>query len=146
MTGIAVIPSELSASLVAKLAGRVHNRAGRDELQFHWWQDPCLLPVRWDGAVRLLKWGCKDRRARIPFGGWLDRGHVEAGALGHARPDEAVILANLGFHRGTWFVIAEGVRAVVLPDAPAGPVVYMLAEPASNYYRNMTGQSPTMPV
>src|SRR6266404_1843610 len=127
MTGIAVIPSELSASLVAKLAGRVHNRAGRDELQFHWWQDPCLLPVRWDGAVRLLTWGCKDRRARIPFGGWLDRGHVEAGALGHARPD-------------------EGVSAVVLPDAPGGHVAYMLTEPSTNYYRNMTGQSPTMPV
>jgi hypothetical protein len=28
----------------------------------------------------------------------------------------------------------------------AGPVAYVLTRPATNYYRNMTQQSPTMPV
>lgn len=62
------------------------------------------------------------------------------------RCEEVVIPANYGFQRGTWFLIAEGVRGVLVPERPGGPVVYLLVEPASNYYRNMTGQSTLMPV
>ena len=45
-----------------------------------------------------------------------------------------------------WFLVEEGFRGVVLPTGPRGPVVYMLTEPATNYWRNMTEQSDTMPV
>ena len=41
---------------------------------------------------------------------------------------------------------ASGIRGVVLPDMPGGPVAYMLVTRASNYYRNMTEQEPLMPV
>ena len=76
MTGIAVIPSELAASLVAQLAGRVHNCAGRDEIQFHWWHDPCLLPVLWDGAVRLLAVVARlDTEEVVCIGARYDRGY-----------------------------------------------------------------------
>ena len=57
-----------------------------------------------------------------------------------------MIPANYGFQRGTWFLIEEGVRGVLLPETAAGPVAYLLVEPSTNYYRNMTGQSPMMPV
>ena len=127
-------------------AGRTYTREDRPELQFHWWQAPALLPVHWDGALRLLRWGSRDRRSPLPYGGWIAREQVRAGALAHAGPEEAVIPANLGHHKGTWFLVDEGIRAVVLTHAPGGPVAYMLTEPASNYYRNMTGQSPFMPV
>jgi hypothetical protein len=57
--------------------------------------------------------------------------------------DEAIIPANYGLQRGTWYLIEEGVRGIVVPEAP---LVYVLMEPATNYYRNMTGQSALMPV
>jgi hypothetical protein len=60
--------------------------------------------------------------------------------------EPVVIPANLGQHRGTWFLIRIGVRGVVLPDVAGGPVAYMLVRPSTNYYRNMTEQEPLMPV
>ena len=71
--------------------------------------------------------------------------HVAQGLIAGAHPDDVVIPASLGCQKGTWFLIAEGIRGVVI-RARGGPVVYMLTEPASNYYRNMTEQSPTMPL
>lgn len=79
---------------------------------------------------------------RLPQGSALTVDQLES--LG--RCEEVVIPANYGFQRGTWFLIAEGVRGVLVPECPGGPVVYLLVEPASNYYRNMTGQSALMPL
>ena len=62
------------------------------------------------------------------------------------QPEEAVIPANLGYDRGTWFMISEGIQGVVIPEVPGGPVVYLLTEPSTNYSRNMAEQSPMMPV
>lgn len=145
-TGIALSLSEAPADLVGGLAPRRYRREDRDEFQFHWWQVPALLPVRWDGSFQLLRWGSRERRSPLPYGGWISLDQIEAGVVAGTRTEEAVIPANLGYHRGTWFVIEEGIRGVVLPETPGGPIVYMLTEPATNYYRNMTGQSPFMPV
>ena len=139
MTGIAIIASELPVSLLEPVKDRLHDRGGSLEVRFEWWHEPALLPVRWEGALRLLPWGCKSRRSRLPTGGFLTREQV--GAI--ARTDEAVIPANCGFHHGTWYLIEEGIRGVVLPEVP---LVYVLVEPSTNYYRNMTGQSKLMPV
>ncbi len=35
-------------------------------------------------------------------------------------------------------MIIEGIRGVLIWDRANGPVVYMLTEPSTNYYRNMT--------
>lgn len=146
-TAIALAPSELPVALVRqnRLVERVHQREGREEFQFHWWQVPTLLPVRWDGRLEILPWGSKSRRGPLPYGGWLPVEHLAEGVLASARPEEVVIPANLGQQKGTWFLIHEGIRGVVI-ETRGGPVVYMLTEPASNYYRNMTEQSPVMPL
>ena len=65
--------------------------------------------------------------------------------LAGARPEPVVIPAALGQHRGTWFLISEGIRGVVL-QSRTGPVAYLLTVKSSNYYRNMTEQEPWMPV
>jgi hypothetical protein len=147
-TGIALALSELPAGCAAdpRLAGRVYNREGREEIQFHWWQTPTLLPVRWEGQLHLLPWGCKSKRGPLPVGGWLPRDWVEDGSFAAAGAEPAVVPANLGHHKGTWFLIAEGIRGLVLRDRDGRPVVYLLTEPATNYYRNMTEQEPMMPV
>jgi hypothetical protein len=142
-TAIAIAATELPAVLLEDLGDRVYVRGGQKEIQFHWWKTPTLLPVRWEGTLRLCRWGCKERRSPLPIGGWISRDQVAAGIL--AEPEEGVIPANLGHDKGTWFVISEGIQAVIA-NLPGGPVVYMLTEPSSNYYRNMTEQSPMMPV
>ena len=141
MTGIALIASEFPVSLLEPVIDRLHDRGGCPEVRFQSWHNPPLLPVRFDGALRLLQWGSHDRRSPLPHGGLLTRQQMEAGML--ADVDEAVIPANYGYQHGVWFMIEEGVRGVVVPEAG---VVYVLMEPATNYYRNMTGQSALMPV
>jgi len=146
--GIALAVSELPVELVRRhrLAERVYARAeGREEFRFLWWQVPTLLPVLRDGALELLPWGSKLRRSPLPYGGWVSREHLAAGLFAHADPRPVVIPANFGYQKGTWFLVVEGIRGVVI-ESRGGPVVYMLTEPASNYYRNMTEQSPTMPL
>jgi len=146
-TGIAIAASELPVALVRqhRLLERVYARAGVEEFRFHWWQQPTLLPVRWDGRLELLPWGSKLRRGPLPYGGWVSVEHVAGGLFAGAHPEEVVIPANLGFQKGTWFLIVEGIKGVVI-ETRAGPVVYVLTEPSSNYYRNMTEQSPAMPL
>jgi hypothetical protein len=146
MTGLALVTSELPMHLLSEVTDRIHDRAGCTEVRFEWWCDPALLPVRWDGTLGLVSWGSKNRRSRLPHGSCLSIEQVAAGMLADARPEEVVIPANYGFHNGTWFLIEEGIRGVLLPDLPSGPIAYMLVEPSSNYFRNMTGQSPMMPV
>jgi len=148
MTGIALPLYELPTDLLAApgVRARVHERHGQPELQFHWWQTPTVLPVRLFGRVQLVRWGSKARSGTpLPYGGWVREDRLAAGVFAGSTPEPVVIPAVLGHDRGTWFVIDEGVRGVVVRDQ-AGPVVYMLMRPSSNYYRNMTQQTPTMPV
>jgi hypothetical protein len=148
VTGIALPLYELPSALLdlPTVKDRVHERHGRPEVQFHWWHQPTLLPVRLYGKIQLLRWGSKARRGTpLPPGGWVSEDRVRAGVFAGSAPEPVVIPAVLGHDKGTWFVIDEGVRGVAVRDA-AGPVVYVLMRPASNYYRNMTQQTPTMPV
>jgi hypothetical protein len=146
-TGITLALSELPTQLIAahRLIDRIYDREGRPEFQFHWWQTPSLLPVRRNGRVEILPWGSKSRRGPLPSGGWVTLASVEDGLFANAHAEEVIIPANLGQHKGTWFVIHEGIKAITV-ESGNGPVVYMLTEPSSNYFRNMTEQSPTMPV
>lgn len=142
MIEIAVIASDLPVHLRSDVADRLHDRAGCLEARFSWHDRPPMLPVRWDGSLRLLPWGNHDRRSRLPVGAGLTRAQVEAGIV--AGLEEAVIPASMGRESGTWFLIETGIRGVVVPGNT--PVVYVLFQPSTNYYRNMTGQSPLMPV
>jgi hypothetical protein len=148
MTGIALPLYDLPAALLdaPEVRARIHVREGREEVQFHWWQTPPVLPVRSCGGVRLVRWGSKQRTGTpLPYGGWVAEDQLLAGVLAAARPEPGVIPAALGHDAGMWFVIDRGVRGVVVCDR-AGPAVYVLTRPATNYYRNMTQQTAVMPV
>lgn len=145
-TGIAIAVSEVPEPFAASVPNRVHNRDGLRELQFHFWEQPTVLPVQWEGELRLLRWGSKDRRSQLPFGPWISEDQVSSGVLVHVNPVRAIIPANMGFDRGTWFLIEQGIVSVVLPEVPGGPVVYLLTTQSTNYYRNMAGKCETMPV
>jgi hypothetical protein len=55
------------------------------------------------------------------------------------------IPATLGLERGRWYRITQGIRGLLVPDERGMAVAYMICEPASHYYRVMTG-SERMPV
>src|SRR5690349_3934548 len=143
-TGIALTLSEVPVELIGRhgLADRVYDRGGQKEVQFHLWHAPPLLPVQWEGRLRVVRWGARERRGPRPLGGWVTEEQLAAGVFAALNPEPVVIPANLGHHRGTWFLITTGVRGVVLPEVPGGPAAYMLVRPSSNYYRNMTEQEP----
>lgn len=148
MTGIALPLYELPTDLLETptVRARIHERHGHPEVQFHWWHEPAVLPVRLFGSIRLARWGSKQRTGTpLPFGGWVLEDRIRAGVFAGSAPEPVVIPAVLGHDTGTWFVIDQGVRGVVVRDR-SGPVVYVLMRPATNYYRNMTRQTPTMPV
>ena len=68
MIVIALVASELPVHLLSEITDRLHDRAGCLEARFDWYHDPALLPVKWDGSVRLLRWGCRGRRSPLPVG------------------------------------------------------------------------------
>jgi hypothetical protein len=146
-TGIAIAVSELPVAFSSdrRLADRIYQRETRAEVQFHWWQQPALMPVQWNGGMHLLPWGSKSRKSLLPYGGWIARDDLNSGIFQCVHAEDVLIPANMGFHRGTWFLIIEGIKGILIRDRVLGTVVYMLTEPSTNYYRNMTEQEPMMP-
>jgi len=146
MTGLSLplcdLPSALHA--VPEARTRLYDRHGLTEVRFLWQHGPTLLPVRWCGSVRLFCWGCQKRTGTaLPYGGWVSEDRVRAGVF-HA-PEAVVIPAHVGYEAGVWFGINEGVRGVLVEER-GEPVVFMLMTTATNYYRNLTQQTATMPV
>lgn len=134
-TGIALPIDNLPAVLhgTPAVTSRIHRRGDVDEVQFHWWNSPAVLPVQWFGRVQLLPWGSKSRRSCLPNGGWIAQERIEEGILAAASPEPVVIPAAMGHENGMWFVIDSGIRGVVIQGSN-GPVVYMLTRPSTNYY------------
>lgn len=127
------------------VGGNGESDPGRPEFQFHWWQRPPMLPVIFGGRLQILPWGSKDRRLRLPYGGWIPADQVKGRTFAGVDVEPGVIPAFLGQQNETWFLVNEGIRAAVL-KLPSGPVAYMLTMPSTNYYRNMTEQSAMEPV
>ena len=57
----------------------------------------------------------------------------------------ADIPATLGYERGGWFRIRQGIRGILVPDEEGVAVAYMVCIPAIHYYRVMT-KSTHMPM
>lgn len=148
MIGIAISPDELPVRLLDSPAvkDRLYRRAGMEEVRFYDWQRFPVLPVRWEGAVQLVRWGCRDRRSAMPYGSVIAEEHVAAGVLSAAYPERVVVPGHAGHVSGMWFLIHVGVAGVVVRGESGAPVVYLLTQPATNVWRNAAGQLGTMPI
>jgi hypothetical protein len=137
--GIALSLSELPSLLAEGLADRVHNRGGEPEVRFLWSARPTLLPVFWEGQLHVVRWGNRDRAERqLPPTGWTWRETVEAGRWAALAPEPVVIPAEFGLAGGVWYKVKQGVRGLLVRDRSGRPLVYMICEPATRYYRVMT--------
>lgn len=113
------------------------------EIQFHWRHPRPLLPYFHDNQLCMGQWGSRDRRSKLPHGGWIRLTELEN--VRELRPVEIAVPCLLGLERGIWFPVEEGIRAVLLANERRVPHVYVLTEPASHYFRVMT-RSDWMPV
>jgi hypothetical protein len=138
---VALVLSDLPAEVAEgdALAGRVHARGdGEREARFYWRAEPPLLPVWLDGRLQLVRWGSRRGGRPLPPTGWTWRATVEAGRWAGLRPERVDIPATYCLAGGVWTRLKEGVRGLLVRDRAGEPVVYMLCEPATRYYRVMT--------
>ena len=145
-TAVALPVSELPEVVVSQLADRVHDRGGEREVRFDLRNRPALLPVWWEGKLQMLRWGNRDRADRkLPPTGWTWQASVEAGKWSGVRPVPVEVPARYALMNGVWFKVTRGVRGLVVVTPAEEPVVYLLCEPSTRYYRVMT-RAEWMPV
>jgi hypothetical protein len=140
-TAIALAYSELPLALIEghDLQSRVHDRGGEREVRFYWRAAPTVLPVWWDGQLRVVRWGNRDRAERkLPPTGWTWRESIEEGKWSALAPEPVVIPATFGLMNGVWFKVKQGIKGLLVRDREGAPVVFAVCEPATRYYQVMT--------
>jgi hypothetical protein len=58
--------------------------------------------------------------------------------LADLAPEPTVVPATFALDGGVWFLVEQGLEAVVVPDREGRPVAYLVVQPSSHYYRVMT--------
>ena len=140
-TGIALAYSELPLGLIERhgLYGRVHARGGEREIHFLLREREPVLPVWLGGRLQVVRWGNRRGPSRLlPPTAWARLTTLADGWWEGREPEEVVVPASLGLDRGVWYLVREGVRAIVVRDERGQPVAYVLVEPSTHYYKIMT--------
>ena len=144
MEGLALPYSDVPLQLIEELQldRLVYDRGGEKEIRFMRQVRNAMLPVRQDGQLRVLPWGCKD--GKLPRSGFTWLSTVEAGewVVYHAHAVE--IPAAFGLQNGVWFKILQGVQGLVA-EVAGTTAAYMIVEPSTYYYKIMT-RATRMPV
>jgi hypothetical protein len=145
---VALPLSELPVELIEQsgLPARVHDRGGEKEVRFYWRAVPALLPVWWNGQLEVVRWGNRDRVERkLPPTGWTWNETVEAGKWSMLEPELVDVPAAYALMNGVWYRVKQGVRGLLVRTRAGEPVVYLVCEPSTRYYRVMT-RADWMPV
>jgi hypothetical protein len=147
-TGIALAQSEIPLELFERhgLQKRIFERGGEKEVRFLFRSAVRLLPVWHGGQLQIIRWGCRRGESRhLPLSGWTWKESVENGRWGGFEAELVEIPASMGLDNGIWYRIRQGVSGLLVHDERNTPVVYMVCEQASHYYKTMT-RSDRMPV
>jgi hypothetical protein len=108
LTAVALPRSALPLRLLdhPRLAAVAYDRGGEKELQFHLSVAVPLLPVRHEGQLRIVRWGCRRGESRVlPVGGWTRQTTVESGYWSESGAELLDVPAALGLDGGVWFAI-----------------------------------------
>jgi len=146
---IALARSNLPTELIGRheLDRRLHERdGGQTEIHFYYRDPTPQLPIWLGGQLQIVRWGNGQGQSRfLPRSGWTWQASIDDGTWRNVETTQVDIPARLGFDRGVWYVIRQGIRGLLVPDERGNLVVYMICEPASHYYRIMT-RNDRMPV
>jgi hypothetical protein len=140
--GVALALSELPPELVLRhgLRRRVHDRQGEHEVRFLYRDFNPVLPVRHGGRLRIVRWGNRRGESRrLPCTGWTWKETVESGYWAQAGAEMVEVPTARGLEGGVWFPVLNGIRGLLVRDELGRDVAFMVCEPASDYYRRMTG-------
>lgn len=140
-TAISLAYSELPLAVIDStgLNDRVHDRGGEREVRFQCDAVPALLPVWWCGRLHVVRWGNRDRAERkLPTTAWTWKASVEEGKWAALAPEPVLIPATYGFSEGVWFRVKQGMQGLLVHDRRGEPVVFMVCEPSTRYFRVMT--------
>lgn len=137
---VAIHRNKLSKQLIHEhgLSDRLINHApdAEDEAQFHYRHRNPVLPVLWQGRLDIIEWGNRDRTdIRVPKTGWCRHESLFNGKWAEFAPLPVIIPAAYALDDGGWFKITQGIEAVIIHDEMGDPHVYMVTEPASNWYK-----------
>ena len=142
---ISILKNRLNLELIEEynLRGRVTRRGqnAEEEIVFDFADrrhEP-QLPAIHDGQLAIYPWGNRGGRTpKLPKTGWCRQESLEAGKWRWLAPEPVVIPAQFGLEKGIWFSITEGIQGIAVRDPTDHVHVYMLTQPASTYYSNMT--------
>lgn len=104
---------------------------------------PRLIPVWWDGGLRIAFWGASG--TRLPRDGVARQESLERGVWANLRPRETTVPCPFAIDGGRTYQVREGIRALVVADGNEQLHAYVLTEPSSPYYFTMTRRE-RMPV
>src|SRR5436309_1076320 len=115
--GVAVPWDDLPTHLLARpdvRRRRYRRAASRPEVRFLFRDAERLLPVLVEGELRLLRWGARrGDRSGLPCTGWTWLDSLERGRWAALAPEPAVIPAAFALDGGVWFMVEQGVKAIV---------------------------------
>jgi hypothetical protein len=100
-------------------------------------------PVLRGCQFQIVRWGNKRGLSRaLLLAGWTRQSTHEEGCGAGTESALVVIPASYGLERrAVWFLIEVGIRGLLMPDERGMAVCYKICEPASRYYRIMTGSA-----
>lgn len=144
MDGLALPYSDLPVELIERyqLGRFVHERGGEREIRFLRQRSNAVLPIRHQGELRIVSWGC--RTGKMPATGYTWQHTVEAGEWTIYNAKSIEIPATAGYHNGVWFRIRTGIRGL-LAEVGGDEAAFMIVEPSTYYYTIMT-RAERMPV
>lgn len=146
--GISLNMEDLPLELIRRFAleNRIVRRSetATPEIRFLHRAKPRRLPAWFHSRLEILTWGNADGRIlELPRTSWIERERLEVGDW-KIPLEKVVIPAALGFDRGIWYQIKEGIVGLVASRG-TDRALFMLTEEASHYYRTMT-RNDRMPV
>ena len=142
--GISITRARIRQELFEQyeLAHRIATRGAEAQEELHFMYPgapPIQLPVIDGGDLAVYTWGNRDdKQSKLPRTGWCRMESLEAGKWRWLKPEKVIIPADFGLEKSVWFAIEEGMQGILVRDEQERPHVYMLTQPASTYYENMT--------
>ena len=135
--GWSIVPTEMKGA--KSLRRRVRHRDKQREIWFLYDDPEPQILVNHDGLLELVRWGNGRGQSRhLPRTGWTWLTTVERGHWQEIGVTPVNIPATFALDQGVWVHVPRGIRGILVPDEKGTMVCYMVCEPSSHYYKNMT--------
>ncbi len=103
------------------------------EVRSYFWQKHPVLPILYDGGLKLFDWGNRNKNVRLPKTGWARVESVIENKWKYLHPVEVTIPARRGFEKKVWFDIENGIKGLLV-DRDGCEIVYMITEKANEEF------------